>query len=588
MAADGCESAARAALRGRHRPRRSARARPSRRPPDPRPRPRAGRLRRRQRRAQPPAAARAAAATSSDCAGSIGLMAPITGGAASIGGEQLNFANARAGRPSTSTRAPATSWSRATPSSTRARRAPWRSSSPPTRTSSRSSVRPGSQEVEAVGPTFAAADLAFISPSATRTSLTGGDFPTFFRVIPTDAVQGPTDAEHMVGELGAEKVVIVEEKTSYGQGLADAVSASLSEQGVEAVRIPVNQDQPDYSAVVSRVADDTDVVFVTFQIAANTKVLANQLQQQGKDAVVFASDGSFSADFDVPGAYVSSFAPDIRGVESAADVVEAYTAEHDDEFGTFGPPVYVSHPGGAAGGAARVRGGRRWRGRAVRRAGAGARTPRSPTACSATRSPSRPRATSRARSSTSSSSARTARPSWSSSAGPDDTVDFLGQQLVNGLTLGRRVRPDRAGLHPRLRRPAAAQLRPRRRLHGRCVPRLLRHDLARRSRRPVVPVAVMIAAMFAVAMLGISPVPLRSTLRFATATAKGSKSQAQISPAPSLRGGDRQHTGARPQIGDGPVRLPCAIRATRPPATAGRSMWWRDRPCQKPFPEGSR
>ena len=155
-------------------------------------------------------------------------------------------------------------------------------------------------------------------------------------------MQGPTDAEHMVGELGAKKVVIVEEKTSYGQGLADAVSASLAEQGVEAVRIPVNQDQPDYSAVVSRVADDTDVVFVTFQIAANTKVLANQLQQQGKDAVVFASDGSFSADFDVPGAFVSSFAPDIRGVESAADVVEAYTAEYDDEFGTFGPPVYVA------------------------------------------------------------------------------------------------------------------------------------------------------------------------------------------------------------------------------------------------------
>ena len=200
----------------------------------------------------------------------------------------------------------------------------------------------GSQEVEAVGPAFSKADLAFISPSATRTSLTEGNFPTFFRVIPTDAVQGPTDADYMTGKLGAKKVVIVEEKTSYGQGLADSVSAALEADGVAVTRLPVSQKQPDYSAVVSRVSADTDVVFVTFQIAANTKVLANQLQQQGKKAVVFASDGSFSPDFDVPGAYVSSFAPDIRGVESAADVVQAYTADYDDEFGTFGPPVYAA------------------------------------------------------------------------------------------------------------------------------------------------------------------------------------------------------------------------------------------------------
>jgi branched-chain amino acid transport system substrate-binding protein len=278
---------------------------------------------------------------SSDCGGSIGLMAPITGGAASIGGEQLNFATLAL---DTFNEQEGTSYELVEGDT---QLDPGQASTVAQQFTADEDVLAvvgpaGSQEVEAVGPAFATAELAFISPSATRTSLTEGEFPTFFRVIPTDAVQGPTDAEFIVGELDAQKVVIVEERTSYGQGLADAVSASLSEQGVEAVRIPVNQDQPDYSAVVSRVAADTDVVFVTFQIAANTKVLANQLQSQGKSAVVFASDGSFSADFDVPGSYVSSFAPDIRGVEQAADVVEAYTAEYDDEFGTFGPPVYVA------------------------------------------------------------------------------------------------------------------------------------------------------------------------------------------------------------------------------------------------------
>jgi len=200
----------------------------------------------------------------------------------------------------------------------------------------------GSQEVEAVGDAFKSANLGFVSASATATALTeGGKYPTFFRVIPTDAVQGPTDAEFMVDELDAKAVVIVEEKTSYGKGLADSVEAALKEKGATVTRIPVSQKQPDYSAVVSKVSADTDAVFVTFQIAANTKVLANQLKSQNKDAVVFASDGSFSEDFDTAGAYVSAFAPDIKGIESSAELVKQFTDEYG-KFGTFGPPVHAA------------------------------------------------------------------------------------------------------------------------------------------------------------------------------------------------------------------------------------------------------
>jgi ABC-type branched-subunit amino acid transport system substrate-binding protein len=61
----------------------------------------------------------------------------------------------------------------------------------------------------------------------------------------------------------------------------------------------------------------------------------------GKKAVVFGSDGSFSADFKTPGAYVSAFAPDINGIPAAAAVAEAFTAKYG-KFGTFGPPTYVA------------------------------------------------------------------------------------------------------------------------------------------------------------------------------------------------------------------------------------------------------
>ena len=56
----------------------------------------------------------------------------------------------------------------------------------------------GSQEVEAVGPIFGKAGMAFISGSATLPALTtSGKNTTFFRVVPDDDVQGPQDANYI-------------------------------------------------------------------------------------------------------------------------------------------------------------------------------------------------------------------------------------------------------------------------------------------------------------------------------------------------------------------------------------------------------
>lgn len=276
----------------------------------------------------------------SDCSAAIGVMAPITGGAAAIGGEQLNFAKLAVDDFNT---AQGTDFTIAEGDT---QLEPGQASTVAQQFVSNKDIvavvgPAGSQEVEAVGPAFKEASLGFISASATSTGLTGGQFPTYFRVIPSDAVQGPTDAEYMVNELGAKKIVIFEEKTSYGKGLADALDAALKDKGVSVSRIEVAGKQADYSAVVSKVSADTDVVFGTLQIAANTNLLAEQMKAQGKKAVVFASDGSFSEDFKVPGSYVSSFAPDVSGIESSKQLVDEYTKKYG-KFGTFGPPVHAA------------------------------------------------------------------------------------------------------------------------------------------------------------------------------------------------------------------------------------------------------
>jgi branched-chain amino acid transport system substrate-binding protein len=197
--------------------------------------------------------------------------------------------------------------------------------------------------VLAVAPIFKKANrLPFISASATRTTLTNGSIPNFFRVVPNDSVQSPTIAKYIRQILKAKEVFIVDDQTAYSKPLANGVQSNLRAGGVKVTRNSVNQKVTDFSSLVSKISDDTDVVFLPWQIAANAQIFGQQMREQGKEAVIFGSDGLFSPDdFTVDGSYVSSFAPDITNIDSSADLVEAYTAEYGD-FGTFGPPTYAA------------------------------------------------------------------------------------------------------------------------------------------------------------------------------------------------------------------------------------------------------
>jgi branched-chain amino acid transport system substrate-binding protein len=198
----------------------------------------------------------------------------------------------------------------------------------------------GSQEVQAVGPIFGRVKLPFISMSATRTDLTGSKNPTFFRVVPTDAVQGPTDATYITKSLKAKKIYIVDDQTSYSTGLADAVVEAAKKIGATVSRDSVGQKQTDFSSLVSKI--DADVVFLPWQIAANAQVFADQMKEQGKTAKLFGSDGLFSSDFTAENAYVSSFAPDIRGLPADKSLVAGYVKQYNNKFGTFGPPTFAA------------------------------------------------------------------------------------------------------------------------------------------------------------------------------------------------------------------------------------------------------
>jgi branched-chain amino acid transport system substrate-binding protein len=188
--------------------------------------------------------------------------------------------------------------------------------------------------------------MAHISPSATRTSLTQGAnkeaTPAFFRVVPGDYIQGPTDAKFMINTLKVKKVVILDFQEPYSVGLADAVESTLKKAGVSTSRLSVSNTTTDYSAQVTKVPSDADIVFFPTQKPGDANTFAQQLVEQGKKAKVFGGDGSNDATaFKVAGSYVSNFAPDITGIKADAALIAGWKAANPGKsVGSFGPPSY--------------------------------------------------------------------------------------------------------------------------------------------------------------------------------------------------------------------------------------------------------
>lgn len=201
----------------------------------------------------------------------------------------------------------------------------------------------GSQEVIAASPAFTKAHMAFISGSASRTTLTDGSIPTFSRVVPNDSVQAPTTARFISKTLKAKKVFVIDDQSSYSVPLADGAQANLKAAGVAVQRESVSQQASDFSALVSKVSSDTDVVYLPWQVAKNATLFVQQMKEQGKNAKIVGSDGLFApGEFLVEGAYVFAFAPDIRGIKADAGIVKAYNAKYGTKWGTFGPATYLA------------------------------------------------------------------------------------------------------------------------------------------------------------------------------------------------------------------------------------------------------
>jgi branched-chain amino acid transport system substrate-binding protein len=203
-----------------------------------------------------------------------------------------------------------------------------------------------SGSVAATSKTFNQAGLAQVSSSATRTTLTKGDnqeaTKSFFRVVPADDLQGPTDAKYMLDVLKVKNVVVFDFQEPYSQGLSAEVEKTLKAAGVTTSHQSVANTVTDFSTYVTKVPGDADIVFFPSQKPGDAQSFAQQLAEQGKKAKVFGGDGTNGPGaFKVAGSYVSNFAPQIDTIAADKPLIAAWKKDNPGKaVGSFGPPTY--------------------------------------------------------------------------------------------------------------------------------------------------------------------------------------------------------------------------------------------------------
>jgi len=207
-------------------------------------------------------------------------------------------------------------------------------------------IGPGSSpEVVAAAPIFKRAGMAYSVASATRTSLSDGSNPGFFRIAAPDSVQAKTTTDFMTKRLHVKSVLVTDDQSAYGKPLADEVASLLQKAGVKVKRTSVTQKQSDFSAVITSIPSGTDLVYLAWLLPAKMQLFGVQMKEQGKGNIkLYMSDAAGSGGVTIAGVYFSTFGPYVQTFPQAQKMLKDFHAKYGSgaQITNYGPLGYIS------------------------------------------------------------------------------------------------------------------------------------------------------------------------------------------------------------------------------------------------------
>lgn len=194
------------------------------------------------------------------------------------------------------------------------------------------------------------AGIPQISPSATNPKYTRQGFNTAFRVLADDVHLGSTLGKYAVSELNGKTIAVIDDRTAYGQGVADEFAKAAQAAGGKMLDRQFTTDKAtDFTAILTAIkGDKPDVVFFGGMDAVGGPML-RQMKQLGLKAKFMGGDGictgelpKLAAGSMADGQVVCAEAGGVEGEQKAG--MEAFRVKFKEKFGVdvqlYAPYVY--------------------------------------------------------------------------------------------------------------------------------------------------------------------------------------------------------------------------------------------------------
>jgi branched-chain amino acid transport system substrate-binding protein len=197
---------------------------------------------------------------------------------------------------------------------------------------------------------YSDAGIPQISPSATNPKFTRQGYKTTFRVVADDVHLGGTLGRYAVKDLKGKSIAVIDDRTPYGQGVADEFEKALKAAGSKSVaREFTNDKATDFTAILTNIkSKKPDVIFFGGMDAVAGPML-RQMKQLGIDAKFMGGDGICSGELPklaagtmADGQVVCAEAGGVEGAgkKSMEEFYAAYKKKFNLDVQVYAPYVY--------------------------------------------------------------------------------------------------------------------------------------------------------------------------------------------------------------------------------------------------------
>jgi branched-chain amino acid transport system substrate-binding protein len=197
---------------------------------------------------------------------------------------------------------------------------------------------------------YSDAGIPQISPSATNPKFTRNGYKTTFRVVADDVHLGGTLGRYAVKELKGKSIAVIDDRTAYGQGVAEEFEKAVKATGGSIVERQFTTDKAtDFTAILTAVkSKKPDVVFFGGMDAVAGPMI-RQMKQLGIEAKFMGGDGICSGELPklaagsmADGQVVCAEAGGVEGTQKAGmeEFSKKFKAKFNADVQVYAPYVY--------------------------------------------------------------------------------------------------------------------------------------------------------------------------------------------------------------------------------------------------------